>query len=73
MASMRSSGLRLQPGVLLTQFLPIHGVKHLDNHQCGQSHGGWLVVLEDVAVEALEPLVLDQALRVMGLNGDRQP
>ena len=62
-----------QPAVLLTQSLPIHGVKHLNHNESGESHGGWLVALKNVTVEPHESFVLYQALRMVGLNGDKQP
>ena len=41
--------------------LPVHGVQHLNGDQHGQSHGHWVRVVEDLAVNTLELLATAQA------------
>lgn len=36
------------------ELLPVHGVKHLNGDQHGQSHGHWVRIVEDLAVNSLE-------------------
>ena len=47
---------------------PVERVEHLDDDERGQRHGGRVVVLEDVAVDTLEALVLHQTLRLVRLR-----
>ena len=48
--------------------LPGESVKHLNDNEGGQGHGWRMGVVKDVTVHPLEALILNQALRLMGLQ-----
>ena len=47
---------------------PVEGVQHLDDDECGESHGWGVVVTKDVAVDSFEQLFLHRAVCVVRLK-----
>lgn len=47
------------------KILPVHGVQHLDGDKNGKSHGHWMRVMEDFAVDSLEIITTSKTLHVM--------
>jgi hypothetical protein len=44
---------------------PVHGVQHFNGDENGKSHGHWVGVSEDLAVNSLEVIASSQALHVV--------
>ena len=53
-------------------WVPVEGVQHLDHDEGGKGHGWGVVVGKDVAIDAFESLVLNQALRLVRLRTPTQ-
>ena len=59
---------RLRGATVRSGRAPVESVKHLDDDEGGERHGGRVVVAEDLAVDALEQLLLHRAVRVVRLK-----
>jgi hypothetical protein len=46
----------------------VHGVQHFNADKDGQSHGHWMRIMENVAIDSLEDFAVWGTLQVMSLE-----